>query len=180
MVQALDLTFDRPADDRVRAEWEALREAGLPSLARHTAPTNRPHVTLDTRDRIPAEGEAALGAVAAALPLEVRVGSLLLFHARRRWVVARHVVVDHRLLGLHARAHAALGPGGGALTAPGRWVPHLTLARGVSYDQLPTALAVLADVQPFTATALRLRRWDQEAGEAWDVAPSQSSTGRSL
>ena len=39
MVHALDVTFDRLTDDRVRAEWQALRDAGLPSLARHTGAT---------------------------------------------------------------------------------------------------------------------------------------------
>ena len=180
MVQALDLTFDQPTDERVRAEWDALRDAGLPSLARHTGATNRPHLTLHSRARVSAESEAALAEVVHRLPLDVRVGTLLLFHARQRWVLARHVVVDRRLLGLHEHVADALGPGGSPLTEPGRWVPHLTLARGVTDAQLPTALGVVAESPPFTARALRLRRWDRPAGEAWDVAPQEPSAGRSL
>jgi len=179
MVQALDLTFDRPTDDRVRAEWDALRDAGLPSLARHTGATNRPHLTLDTREKVGADADAGLAEVAARLPLDVRVGTVLLFHARQRWVLARHVVVDRALLDLHEYALAALGVGGSPLTGRGRWVPHVTLARGVSDEQLPAALALVADAPPFTARALRLRRWDQPAGEAWEVSP-QAPTGRSL
>ena len=60
MVQALELPFDRRADEAVRAQWDALKDAGLPSLARHTAPTNRPHVTIDTRDEVEAEVEPDL------------------------------------------------------------------------------------------------------------------------
>jgi 2'-5' RNA ligase len=192
MVQALDLTFDRPTDDRVRAEWDALRGAGLPSLARHTGATNRPHLTLDSRDSVDDTAEAGLGGVARRLPLDVRVGTLLLFHAKQRWVLARHVVVDRPLLELHEHARTVLGDGGSPLTDPGRWVPHLTLARGLTDEQLPTALALLADAQPFTARALRLRRWDQPAGRAWDVVPQppfetgaerppqEPSSGRSL
>jgi 2'-5' RNA ligase len=179
MVQALDLTFDRPTDERVRAEWDALRDAGLPSLARHTGASNRPHLTLDSRDEVGAEAEEALADVAERLPLEVRVGTLLLFHARRRWVLARHVVVDAPLLALHQHVHAVLGPGGSPVTAPGRWVPHLTLARGVPDDLLGAALAVVADAPPYTARALRLRRWDQHGQRAWEV-PRQASGGRSL
>jgi hypothetical protein len=61
-------------------------------------------------------------------------------------------------------------------------VPHLTLARGVTDDDLPRALALAGAAPPFTATALRLRRWDDVAGEAWDVAAGrpQSSSDRSL
>jgi 2'-5' RNA ligase len=179
MVQALDLTFDRPTDERVRAEWDALWDAGLPSLARHTGASNRPHVTLDSRDAIDPAAEAALAGVAERLPLEVRIGTLLLFHARRRWVLARHVVVDAPLLALHEHVHAVLGPGGSPVTEPGRWVPHLTLARGVPDDRVAAALAVVADAPPYTARALRLRRWDQPAQQAWDV-PRQASGGRSL
>ncbi|QZY30083.1 2'-5' RNA ligase family protein [Nocardioides coralli] len=182
MVQALDVTFDRPSEARVRAAWEELRDAGLPSLARHTAPSNRPHLTLDSRDAVPAAAEAGLAVVAARLPLEVRIGSLVLFRARQRWVVARHVVVDRPLLELHEHVHAVLGPGGSPLTLPGQWVPHLTLARGVTDDDLPRALALAGAAPPFTATALRLRRWDDEAGEAWDVhaVEGQTPSERSL
>ena len=55
----------------------------------------------------------------------------------------------------------------------------MTLARGLTDAQLPEALAVVAESPPFTARALRLRRWDQRAGRAWDVT-GQASTGRSL
>ena len=183
MVQALDLTFDRPTDDRVRAEWEALRAAGLPSLARHTGASNRPHLTLDSREQVTPEAEAGLAAVAGRLPLDVRVGTVLLFHAKQRWVLARHVVVDRALLELHEQALGVLGSGGSPLTEQGRWVPHLTLARGLTDAQLPEALAVVADSPPFSATALRLRRWDQQVGRAWDVTVGddrQTSAGRSL
>ena len=108
MVQALELTFDRRADEAVRAQWDALKDAGLPSLARHTGPTNRPHVTLDTRDEVADEVEPELAPVALRLPIELLIGAPLLFHARRRWVLARHVVVDRPLLELHAHAQAVL------------------------------------------------------------------------
>jgi 2'-5' RNA ligase len=171
MVQSLELTFDRRADEVLRAQWQALRDAGLPSMARHTGPTNRPHVTVDTRDEVPAEAEKALAPVALRLPLELRIGGLLLFHGRRRWVLARHVVVDRPLLELHAHAQAVLGPDSSPLTARGRWVPHLTLARNISDEQLPEALKIVSAAQPLVATALRLRRWDSEEQRAWDVEP---------
>ncbi|RYP82473.1 2'-5' RNA ligase family protein [Nocardioides guangzhouensis] len=171
MVQALELTFDRRTDDAVRAQWDVLKDAGLPSLARHTGPTNRPHVTLDTREEVAADAERALTPIALRLPIELLIGAPLLFHARRRWVLARHIVVDRPLLELHAHAQAVLGNGGSPLTSPGRWVPHLTLARGVFDDQLTEALKMVAVAPPITAIALRLRRWDSEAGRAWDVEP---------
>lgn len=178
MVQAVELTLDRTSDDRVRAEWAALRDAGLPSLADHTGATNAPHVTLHVRDDLAPEGEDRLVPLADRLPLELWVGSVVLFHSRRRWVVARQVVVDRALLDLHDGVAAAVGGGGSPLTLPGRWVPHVSIARGVRDEQLPAVLGLLATTPPYAATATRLRRWDQAARQAWDVG--QASTGRSL
>ena len=171
MTQALELTFDRRADEAIRAQWEQLRAAGLPSMARHTAPTNRPHLTLDARETVPPEIEASLGPVALRLPVELLVGAPLLFHARRRWVLTRHVVMDRALLELHAHALALLGHEADSLTTPGRWVPHVTLARGVTDEQLPVALKLVSTAPPVKAIALRLRRWDSEAARAWEVEP---------
>ncbi len=178
MVQAVELTLDRTSDDRVRAEWAALQEAGLPSLADHTGATNRPHVTLHVRDAMGTAAEERLLPVAQRLPLDLWVGSVVLFHARRRWVLARQVVVDRALLDLHEAVADAVGGGGSPLTLVGRWVPHVSVARGVRDEQLPEVLALLATTPPYAATALRLRRWDQDRREAWDVG--QASTGRSL
>ena len=171
MTQALELTFDRRADEAIRAQWQELRAAGLPSMARHTAPTNRPHITLDAREAVTPEAEEALGPVALRLPVDVLVGAPLLFHARRRWVLTRHVVMDRALLELHAHALTLLGLEPESLTSPGRWVPHVTLARGLSDDQLPVALKLVSTAQPVKAVALRLRRWDSDTSRAWEVEP---------
>lgn len=178
MVQAVELTLDAPGDERVREEWAALREAGLPSLADHTGATNRPHVTLHVRDTMTPAAEDGLLRVVRRLPLRLSLGPLVLFHARRRWVVARHVVVDRPLLELHEEVAEVVGGGGSPLTVPGSWVPHVTLARGVRDEQVAEVLGVLAQAPAYAAQALRLRRWDQEARQAWDVG--QASTGRSL
>lgn len=178
MVQAVELTFDPPTDERVRAEWGALHEAGLPSLADHTGATNRPHVTLHVRDELDADAEEQLELAVPLLPLALWVGGVVLFHSRRRWVVSRQLVVDRALLDLHDTITSAVGGGGSPLTLPGRWVPHVTLARGVRDEQLPAVLGLLADAPAYAGLALRLRRWDQPARRAWDVG--QASTGRSL
>ncbi len=178
MVQAVELTLDAPGDERVRGEWAALREVGLPSLADHAGATNRPHVTLHVRDAMAPVAEDGLLRVVRRLPLRLSLGPLVLFHARRRWVVARQVVVDRALLELHEEVTEVVGGGGSPLTLPGSWVPHVTLARGVRDEQVTEVLGVLAQAPAYAVVALRLRRWDQAAREAWDVG--QASTGRSL
>jgi len=49
-VRSIELTFDEETESAVRADWRALAGAGLPSLARHSGPTNRPHLTLAAGD----------------------------------------------------------------------------------------------------------------------------------
>ena len=171
MVQSLELTFDRRADEVLRAQWQALRDAGLPSMARHTGPTNRPHVTVDPATRSSPRPRRPWPPWRCGYRWSLRIGGLLLFHGRRRWVLARHVVVDRPLLELHAHAQAVLGPDSSPLTARGRWVPHLTLARNIQDEQLPEALKIVSAAPPLVATALRLRRWDSEEQRAWDVEP---------
>jgi hypothetical protein len=45
------------------------------------------------------------------------------------------------------------------MSLPGGWVPHLTLARGLSRSQLAAAVRLL-DAGRSTAEAAALRRWD--------------------
>jgi hypothetical protein len=43
---------------------------------------------------------------------------------------------------------------------PGRWTPHVTLARRVPGDQLQSALALKSVGRELSATAVGLRHWD--------------------
>lgn len=171
-MQSLELLLDAASEERIRRQWELLAEAGLPSLAHHTSATNRPHLTLDARDTVSPDREARLVEVATLLPVEVRIGAPLLFHNRRGHVLVRHVLVTSELMAVHARAHAVLGPGGSPLSAPGAWVPHVSLAHGLSSAQVAAALDLLTEHAPVRATASRLRRWDSPGKRAWMVAPA--------
>jgi len=169
MVQSTELTLDDAADAAIRAQWSTLHEAGLPSLARHASASNRPHLTLDARAEVSPESEARLREVAAALPIPVHVGDSHVFHNKRGNVLVRRVDLTPALLDLHARVHAALGPGGSALSVPGNWMPHLTLAHGLSDEQTEAALALVGTAEPLAALAVRLRRWDSDTRRSWHV-----------
>lgn len=171
-MQSLELLLDPASEERIRRQWDVLARAGLPSLAHHTSATNRPHLTLDARDSMPAESERLLWLVAQLLPVEVRIGAPLLFHNRRGHVLVRHVLVTPELMALHETAHAVLGPGGSPLSAPGGWVPHVSLAHALTSAQVATALDLLTEHAPLPATASRLRRWDSPGKRAWFVGPA--------
>lgn len=159
-VVSLELVFDEASDEAVRREWDALVAAGLPSQARHTGQSNRPHVTLLVRPQL---GSPDLRALAEDLPLALTLGAPLLFGVGRSRVIARSVIPSPELLAFHARLHELAGSGDDAAhTLPRAWTAHVTLARRVPLDRVGDALAVLAEAgaSELAVTATGLRRWD--------------------
>lgn len=157
-MQALELLLDGDTDDAVRREWITLARADLPSQADHPGATNAPHVTMLATDEIAASDEELGAALAGMLPLPLRLGPVVAFPGRRL-VLARLVVADAALLALHAEVVRASGAVPSPLTTPGRWVPHVTLARGIPMGDLGAALSLLRPPD-LDGSATGLRRWD--------------------
>jgi len=160
-MQSVEVVLDDDTDARIRAQWNRLAAAGLPSQAGHTGASNRPHITLALTEAITDGTASRLAEAVAALPLPVTVGGLLVFGARR-FVLARLAVPSAELLALQGRVTAALDGGldPHGTFAAGRWTPHVTLARRLSADQVGSALAVLGDVPAIDGRLVRARRWD--------------------
>ena len=172
MIQTVELVLDDDLDRAVRDEWELLRAADLPSQARHTGPSNAPHVTLAVADAIDDVAESALRAAGLVAGGHIRLGGLLVFPGRRS-VLARSVVPTDALLRTHRTVQDALqgAPGRPDTTAVDGWTPHVTLARRLDADQLADALALLADrPRELIGTIRAVRRWDADARATWDVA----------
>jgi 2'-5' RNA ligase len=178
VVQSVELLLSDNLDAAVRAQWQALAAADLPSQARHTGASNRPHVTLAvTQTTWDHDTETRLAEVAAtfALPLPVLLGGVIVFGPAHRHVLALLMVPSAGLLALQAAIITSIGdvPQIPAHTAPGQWTPHVTLARGLKSDQLPTALRALSG----TATgdqdgeAVTVRRWDGQTRREWSITP---------
>lgn len=164
MTQTIEMTLDDALDDAVRAEWDLLAAAGLPSQALHLGLTNAPHVTLGVASALDASTTRRLADV--ALPDEVRLGGLLVFRGRRSAVVSRAVIPSAALLSTHAEVDAAMAdaPDRPDLTLPGRWTPHVTLARRLDDAQLAHALDLLARVpRELVGAPAALRHWDSDA-----------------
>jgi 2'-5' RNA ligase len=167
-VQTLELLLDEVTDEVVRGEWQRLADAGLPSQALHTGSTNAPHITLAVARDLPEAVEGSVAALADALPLPVELGALVVFGSRRL-ALARLVIAQAPLLGLHERTAAAMQdcPGVPQYLVPGRWTPHVTLARGLSPAQVATALETLGQVDSLSGSVTVMRRWDSERRRAW-------------
>jgi 2'-5' RNA ligase len=171
VVQSLELLVDGETDLAVRAQWEALAAAGLPSQARHTGASNAPHVTLAVASSVPPAVEASLSEVASGLPFPVRLGGVLCFSSRggSRQVLARLVVPSVELLAVQASAAAVFAdlPDLPAHLAVGVWTPHVTLARNLPTERLGEAVAALGRVEELAGTAVALRRWNSDTRTTW-------------
>ncbi|MGM1029029.1 MAG: 2'-5' RNA ligase family protein [Actinomycetota bacterium] len=155
-VTSIELLLDGDAEARVRAEWDALAAAGTSSMAGHTSASNRPHVTLLARS---APVPHPLRIDAPALPLPLVLGPPLLLGDGDRRVLARSILPSVALLALQEAVVRAAGDGDAAPHfAPGRWIPHVTLARRIRLVDLAEALPLLGD--PIEARGVALRRWD--------------------
>ena len=160
MLHALELGPDEPGQQAVRRDWQALREAGLPSQLDHAGATNAPHVTVVAAPELPAAAERlAVSALGTMLPLRVRASGLLILGGERV-TLARTVDVDDDATRAVLDVRAA---------TPGRqhvgWLPHVTLARRVLRTDVQRAVEVLghADVE---LELTGLRRWNPTAGTA--------------
>jgi hypothetical protein len=156
-LHAYELLPDEAGRDAVLRDWQALRDAGLPSQLDHKGMTNTPHVTVLTAATLDEEhDDGAVASLSAVMPVEARASGLALLGGSRVSVVRLLDVPDELTTAvLHLRAQVP------NIQHPG-WLPHVTLARRVPRSQVPTALRILGhgDVPLRMAT---LRRWDPDA-----------------
>ena len=167
-LHALELVPDDAGQARVRRDWEALRDAGLPSQLDHPSPTNAPHVTVVSAVELPdAAIDVAHARLGALLPVRARASGLLLLGGARL-TVARALDVDddvaRRVLAVRVQVPDRQHTG---------WLPHVTLARGLDRADAQRAVDVLghADVE---LTLTELRRWDPDLGRVTTVVGSLS------
>jgi hypothetical protein len=162
-VHHVDLVVDRAVDDAVREVWRRLDVAGLPSLAHHRSPSNRPHTTLVTSRSWPApEGVAAVARLLDALPMTAVLGAPVVF-GRGPFVLALSVVPTQGLIALHRGVAGLLAPAHDHLR-PGAWTPHVTLANRLCAADLGAALEVVVGATvPETVGFESARHWDSVA-----------------
>lgn len=162
-LHSLDLILDDATDARIRAQWDALAAAGLPSQARHRSSTNAPHITLLQAASIPPESEETVGAALAPyLPMRFTTSGLV-FLGSGPYTLAH-------LMQPNARTSRLVGDLRRLDLRPDRtWLPHVTLARRLQRADLAAAMAVVAGQAPPDVTAVALRRWDPDRSEVHTV-----------
>ena len=155
-LHALELVPDAAGRDAVRRDWQALRDAGLPSQLDHPSPTNEPHLTVVSAPWLPSDAIDVAGVrLGSLLPVRARASGLLLLGGEQL-TVARAFDLDddivRKVLAVRVQVPDRQHDG---------WLPHVTLARRLDRADAQRAIDVLgyADV---VLTFTGLRRWDPE------------------
>jgi 2'-5' RNA ligase superfamily len=156
VLQALELVPDAEGQERVRRDWQALRDAGLPSQLDHRGPSNAPHLTLVAGPLVDdAAQQWAAEQLGALLPLAVRTAGLVVLGGPRV-TLARLVDVDDAL------TTAVLAVRGRVPKRQHRgWLPHLTLVRRLPRADVQQAVDVLGH-EDETLQIDALRHWDPD------------------
>jgi hypothetical protein len=157
-MHALELLPDDAGCDVVRRDWQALRDAGLPSQLDHRGATNTPHVTVLAAPALDGDDEQrATELVAPLLPAQVRASGLALLGGTRVSLVRVLDVPDplvRVVLDLRSQVRDVQHVG---------WLPHITLARRVDRADVGRAVEVLGH-EDVVLTLASLRRWDPDSG----------------
>jgi hypothetical protein len=157
-MHALELLPDDAGRDVVRRDWQALRDAGLPSQLDHRGATNSPHVTVLAAPALDTDDERrAADLLAPLLPAPARASGIALLGGNRVSVV-RVLDVPDALVGavldLRSQVRDVQHLG---------WLPHVTLARRIDRADVGRAVEVLGHDDVVLALT-SLRRWDPDAG----------------
>lgn len=148
-MHTVELLLDVALESGVRALWNRLHAAGLPSLATHRHPTNRPHLTVVTASSL-------TGLAPLPLPLAVELGPVRMLGR----ALVRTVTPTDGLRELHARVWSALPD---AWPPPADWVPHVSLALRFPAGPPPV------DVPPAYGEVVAARSYDTRARTVVDL-----------
>jgi hypothetical protein len=176
-VRTVELLCSPELEEAVRAAWVRLAAAGLPSLARNAHPTNRPHLTLACVDEFPPGAEQRLADLCdAALPLPARLDRIEVLDgsAPLVWLVRP----APQLIALHSAVWDVLADADGqrAWHAPGRWIPHLSLALRFRDADRRRARA-LAGLNRPSGEFVAARSYDGETRTVSELVPAYPRPG---
>ncbi|TDD52230.1 2'-5' RNA ligase family protein [Saccharopolyspora elongata] len=169
MAQAVVAFFDDAADSAIRALWRRLDAARVPRVA---ARKHRPHVIFAAARAMPTAARKALRSELELLSIpDLWLHTLGTFPGEER-VLLLGAVVDTELLAVHSAVHDALAgrvQHPSAYYFPGAWIPHCTLAQGITDDQLAAGFRALQPPEPVRAGIGEIAIVDTKTGEAETV-----------
>lgn len=165
MALAVCLVFDEPGEGALRRLWAKLEQSGIATLASHTHGRHVPHLTYASLRSYDLDAvRAGMAALPEAAPLTLYLDAFGTFRRSRCWLapavtpdlVARQAAVVEAVLATGADLHHHY--------APGRWLPHVTLAPRLHLTDLATVASAVYDVLPIAAPVTRAALIDTSTG----------------
>ena len=154
----------------MRALWDRLERAGVPTLRSHTHGRHVPHVSYAVlRTWELTAVSAAVAGLGAAAPVELTFDGIGLFRRGRAWLLAG---APAEFVTRQERVVAAVTATGAELHMhyrPGRWLPHCSVAPRAPLAQLPVLASAIYDVLPLAARLDRTALIDSATGELWPI-----------
>ena len=170
MALAVCLLFDSRTENALRALWQRLEEAGVPTLLSHTHGRHLPHLSLVVlREWDIDDVRSAITGLPDAGVTTLHFDALGTFRRGRSWLVP---AVTSDLARRQEQVVASVEATGADLHRhyrPGVWVPHCTVAPRVRLEALPALAAAVYDVLPLEATADRAALIDSSTGQRWHL-----------
>ena len=141
---AVELFFDTHADNQICNAWKVIQKAGINSSLQDAG--YRPHVSLGVCNRIESSAfEVELSTFAASVaPFPMSLSNVGIFPGVQG-VIYLGVTVTEQLLNVHAAFHQIFKKHAQEQSdyyAVGKWVPHCTLAFGLSDRQIAEAVSI--------------------------------------
>ena len=153
----VELYFDPSTEASIRGAWKAIDEAGISD----SMPKGgyRPHVSLGVCNRLETDSLVQKLSIFAAsvTPFQLSFPNIGIF-STSEGVVFLGVTVTEELLRVHAAFHEIFkkyAEDQREYYTVGRWVPHCTLAFGLSEDQIVEAVTVCRRIILPTSTEIK-------------------------
>ena len=148
MLFVVELYFDASTEDRIRGVWKAIDEAGISdSMPRGGY---RPHVSLGVCDHLETDSlvQELTTFAASVAPFRLSFPNIGIF-STSEGVVYLGAAVTTQLLNLHTTFHKVFkkyAKKQREYYTVGRWVPHCTLAFGLSEHQIAETVIVCRQI----------------------------------
>ncbi|GAA2583942.1 2'-5' RNA ligase family protein [Winogradskya consettensis] len=149
-MHTVELLPDEQLEAGVRHLWSLLAAAGLPSLATHPHPTNRPHLTMIT-------AESLQGLSPLRLPVAAELGRVRILGR----ALVREVTPTAELRALQTAIWTSL-TAANPWPPPPDFVPHVSLALKITETAHDEALHLLADLPPARGSFVAARSYNSQ------------------
>ncbi|RCW40985.1 2'-5' RNA ligase superfamily protein [Halopolyspora algeriensis] len=164
MARTIELLPGPGLDAALRRLWWLLLEAGLPSQARHTHASNRPHATMTRCELDQRTLDSVLAEAGQWLPATAPLGEMRFLGRGERQALVVSIRPVPWLTALHRQVHERVSAANGTphpLHRPSRWVPHVTLARGLDSSRRRSAMRSLVGTHVTEQEWVGVRSYDE-------------------